>query len=104
MTQMIRKQVYIEPRHDDILKRLSRTRGATEAQIIRSAIDREAKSLKAGTGYHDTQAWADVRAFIRSLMGRGVVNGKRSWKREEIYADINPIAALHFTRKSNSSK
>jgi hypothetical protein len=60
MTQMIRKQVYIEPRHDDILKRLSRARGATEAQIIRSAIEREAKSLKAGAGYRDSQAWADV--------------------------------------------
>src|SRR5258707_12147176 len=37
---MIRKQVYIEPRHERMLKRRARQRGVTEAEIIREALDR----------------------------------------------------------------
>jgi len=33
----VRKQIYIEPNHRAILKRLSRERGVTEAESIRQA-------------------------------------------------------------------
>jgi hypothetical protein len=36
---MIRKQVYIEPRHKRMLKRRARQRGVTEGEIIREALD-----------------------------------------------------------------
>ena len=36
---MIRKQVYIEPHHERMLKRLASQRGVTEAEIIREALD-----------------------------------------------------------------
>ena len=36
---MIRKQVYIEPRHERMLKRRAKQRGVTEAEIIREALD-----------------------------------------------------------------
>jgi hypothetical protein len=37
---MIRKQVYLDVRHDRMLKRRARQRGVTEAEIIREALDR----------------------------------------------------------------
>jgi hypothetical protein len=36
---MIRKQVYIEARHERMLKRRARQRGVTESQIIREALE-----------------------------------------------------------------
>jgi hypothetical protein len=40
MVQMIRKQVYIHPWQQGILKRLARTDGVSEVEIIRRTIDR----------------------------------------------------------------
>jgi hypothetical protein len=37
---MIRKQVYLERRHDRKLKAIARRRGCTEAEVIREAIER----------------------------------------------------------------
>jgi hypothetical protein len=87
MAQMIRKQVYIEPRQDAVLKRLARTRGVTEAEIIRRAIDREAGAPATLAGQPDTEAWEEARAFIRSLIDRGPVPGGRRWSREELYEE-----------------
>jgi hypothetical protein len=39
---MIRKQVYIEPCQDALLRRLALVRGITEFEVIRQALDREA--------------------------------------------------------------
>lgn len=39
MTTTIRKQVYLESRQNAQIKRLAEERGATEAEIIRTAVD-----------------------------------------------------------------
>ena len=39
MPAMIRKQVYLDERHDRMLKRRATARGITEAEIIREALD-----------------------------------------------------------------
>lgn len=87
MAQMIRKQVYIEPGQDAVLKRLARTRGVTEAEVIRQAIEHEAGSGEAVPGQADPAAWEQARAFIRSLIEQGPVPGGRRWSREEIYEE-----------------
>ena len=43
---MIRKQLYIAPQQDKMLKRLARQTRKTEAEIIRDAIEEHARSLK----------------------------------------------------------
>ena len=98
MAQMIRKQVYIEPRQDAVLKRLARTRGVTEAEIIRQAIDREAGSAETAIGQPDVEAWEQARAFIRSLIDQGPVPGQRTWKREDLYEE----RLSRYGRKDNS--
>ena len=40
-TEMVRKQIYIHRRQQDLLRQLARQRGMSEAEIIRRAIDRE---------------------------------------------------------------
>ena len=43
---MIRKQIYIAPQQDKMLKRLARRTRKTQAEIIRDAIEEHARSLK----------------------------------------------------------
>jgi hypothetical protein len=40
-TDMVRKQIYIHRRQQDLLQQLARQRGMSESEIIRRAIDRE---------------------------------------------------------------
>lgn len=44
MEEMIRKQVYIEPRQERLLKERARRYRVTEADLIRQAIDRGARA------------------------------------------------------------
>jgi Arc/MetJ-type ribon-helix-helix transcriptional regulator len=39
-TQMVRKQIYLKPRQDRKVKAIAATRGTTEAEVIRDAVDR----------------------------------------------------------------
>jgi hypothetical protein len=63
---MVRKQVYIHARQDELLKRLSAESGTTEAEIIRHAID--LRGLLAAEPRRDPAAWQAERAFIESLI------------------------------------
>jgi hypothetical protein len=84
---MIRKQVYIEPWQDALLKRLARSRGMSEAEIIRQAIDREAGAPSAIPGKPDLEAWEEVRALIQAMVDQGPVAGKRRWNRDQLYGE-----------------
>jgi hypothetical protein len=83
MTRMVRKQVYIEPRQEALLKRLARETGTAEAEIIRQAIDRQTKALLFPR--RDLRAWQQERDFIRRLIEQGPVPGERRWRREDLY-------------------
>ena len=41
IAEMVRKQIYIEERYERLLKRISKARGVSEAELIRQAIERE---------------------------------------------------------------
>ncbi|HEY3232632.1 MAG TPA: ribbon-helix-helix domain-containing protein [Roseiflexaceae bacterium] len=66
MTAKIRKQVYIEPDQNAVIKRLSNESGMPEAEIIRQAIDQHVQALRAPK--RDLGAWEAERAFIMRLM------------------------------------
>lgn len=83
MAQMIRKQIYLEPRQNALLKRLARTSGFSEAELIRQAIDRQV--MAGHSGGRDPSAWARERAFIAQRLAAGPATGRRSWTREELY-------------------
>lgn len=79
---MVRKQVYIEPQQDVMLKRLAREGGMTEAGIVRQAIDLYGKGL---LFRRDLRAWDEERKFIQQLIQRGPAPAGRHWCREELY-------------------
>ncbi len=88
MVQMIRKQIYIEPRQEAILKRLARMRGVSEAELIRESIDRQASSGQLQSAQLDSAAWEEAYRFMVALHARGVLPEQgRKWNREEIYEE-----------------
>lgn len=83
MALKIRKQVYLDPGQETLLKHLASVTGLAEAEIIRQAIDNHAaRGLRL---QRDVHAWAAERAYIDGLVAQGPVAGKRNWRREELY-------------------
>lgn len=83
MSTKVRKQIYIEPEQEKLLKEISAETGMSEAEIIREAIDRHVAEM--GNPGHRQQAWARIEAFIAKRMEIGPVPGGRTWRREDIY-------------------
>lgn len=87
---MIRKQVYLDSRHDKQLKRQARERGVTEAEIIREALDTAAPGGMSRTRTVDPEAGRELLASLRALARRGRGRARRSlrsWTRESLYED-----------------
>ena len=83
MVHMIRKQVYITPLQDKLLKARARQLGVTEAELIRRGIDR---SLQDGVKpLPDPKALKEIESYIRARMRKGPLKGGRRWTREELY-------------------
>ena len=101
MGRMVRKQVYIAPEHEALLKRRAAELGVSEAELIRRGI--EAVARRPAPVQRDEQAWQEVMAYIqeraRSLPGEsqgglpvtdefeGPVrpDHERRWPRQEMY-------------------
>lgn len=79
---MVRKQVYIEERQEALLKRLSKTMGMPQSEIIREGIDR---AIQAGPAFRpDPQAVAKFRRDLKSLL-RDQRYRFRPWTRDMIH-------------------
>lgn len=78
MGRMIRKQVYIEPEQDELLKRRSKELGISEAALIRQAIDR--LGADGDESPSNRQAWEEELAFIEQRMQLRLPQTGRSWE------------------------
>jgi hypothetical protein len=85
MTTMVRKQVYIEPRQNTLLKQWAEETGKTEAEIFRQALDRWMTSEQQRR--EAEAAWEQVLAFAEEWAAKGPVPGGRTWTREELYEE-----------------
>ena len=83
MVAKVRKQIYIEPYQETILKRLANETGVSEAEIIRQAIDHQAQLLQYPA--QDLTVWKEEKLFIEQLIAQGEVSGGRAWQREDLY-------------------
>ena len=80
MRHMKRKQIYLEPEQDRRLRVLSRRQGKTASELIREGVNRVLDEPPLDRG-----AWERELAFIDSLIAKGPIKGKRTWKREDLY-------------------
>ncbi len=88
MATMVRKQIYIDKRQEKALKRAARSRGVSEAAVIRDAIDRQLHQGALGHVLSDAQAWERAHRFMLALHAQGpAANRPRRWTRDELYAE-----------------
>lgn len=86
MSQMVRKQIYIQKSQDERLKRVAEARGVSEAEIIRRALDNEIRQANVYRPLYDDEAMRRLVAFWGELDKRGPVAPRpRNWTREELY-------------------
>ncbi len=83
MATKVRKQVYIEPRQELLLKEIAQKTGISEAEIIRQAIDQHIAYT--GSPKNSLETWEKEKAFIESTRKRVALPGGRDWKREDLY-------------------
>jgi hypothetical protein len=87
MSEMIRKQIYIQKSQEARLKKIAESRGVSEAEIIRRALEVELRHAGYRSAYN-REAWERIRTFIFEMEKRGpVAPKKRDWKREDLYED-----------------
>jgi len=83
MATKIRKQIYIEPYQNTVLKQLTHVTSLSEAEFIRQAIDHHTQRFQYPK--RDIAAWEQERDFILDLIKQGPVSGGRRWQREDLY-------------------
>jgi hypothetical protein len=84
MTHMVRKQIYIEKRHERVLKQLSEAVGVSEAEIVRRAIEREAVDEKRRIEESDRSACEKIISFVKGRQGSSKKHAYK-WRRQDAY-------------------
>ena len=89
MSQMIRKQIYIHKRQDALLKKRARLRKASEAELIREAIEYAIIGNATPRPFRrDPEAWDRMQRFMLSRRTLATTFAQPyRWKREDAYAD-----------------
>ena len=87
MAQMIRKQIYIQKSQEERLKKIAETRGVSEAEIIRRALDVELKRVGFRLAYDDEAMKRLLQAMLDMDKKPPVPQRKRDWTREELYEE-----------------
>ena len=83
MPSKIRKQIYLDPQQESLLKSLSKQSGMSEAEMIRQALDLQLGFL--GQSQPDLNVWETELEFIESLQQRSPISGRRDWTRDELH-------------------
>ena len=85
---MIRKQIYLDHRHNEAVQKIARARGVSEAEVIREAIDAHG-GRQIRKSALDPKAWARALKLMRSMRALKSKAGvsRRKWNREELYED-----------------
>jgi hypothetical protein len=87
MAEMVRKQIYIEERHERLLKRISKARGVSEAELIRQAIERETVGGKPLLLAPDQAAWDEILRFVKNRKSPRFNGRPYRWNRLDAYED-----------------
>ncbi len=81
---MIRKQFYIEPRQDAMLKARARARGVTESAIVREALDLVFVETRVSTVLPERDGWETFKKLVAQVE----IDPNPPayiWNRDEIY-------------------
>lgn len=85
MSDMIRKQIYLQKRHQLFLKKMAHLRGVSEAEIIRQALDREESFSGQAQIPTDRLAWEEILRFVESRKAGAISGNPYKWNRDDAY-------------------
>ena len=87
MGKMVRKQIYIQDRQERLLRRIAESRGVSQAEVVRQAIEGQTAGHSSAAGTNPN-AWAQALDLMRSLHERTPSDQKTDgWSRGDLYAD-----------------
>ncbi|TMB99257.1 MAG: hypothetical protein E6J42_04115 [Chloroflexi bacterium] len=84
MARMIRKQIYIAPEQEKLLKQRSKESGLSEAALIREYI---AEGVHRRCAAERKKAWEEALAFMEERAKMKVPQTGRTWTRDELYEE-----------------
>jgi len=87
MAEMVRKQIYIQERHERLLKQISKARGVSGAELIRRAIERETVGEKSPLLSPDQAAWDKILRFAHSRKAPRPSARPYRWNRLDAYEE-----------------
>jgi hypothetical protein len=87
MGKMVRKRIYIQERQERLLKRISKARGVSEAELIRQAIERETIGGKPFLPVLDQAAWEKILSFIENRKSPRPSGRVYKWNRLDAYQE-----------------
>jgi hypothetical protein len=82
--KMIRKQIYIEPAQEELLKQRARESGLSEAALIREYID---EGVRRPSAAERKKAWEEALAVMEERAKMKVPQTGRTWTRDELYEE-----------------
>ncbi len=85
--EMVRKQIYIEERHERLFKRISKAHGVSEAELIRRAIERENVGGKPLLLTPDQAARDEILCFVKNRKSLRPIGRPYRWSRLDAYED-----------------
>ncbi|MCG3140943.1 MAG: hypothetical protein HDKAJFGB_02091 [Anaerolineae bacterium] len=86
METMVRKQIYLRKRQDQLLKRQAKLRGISEAEFLRQALDQVLMLHGAPRLPGDPDAFAKFEKFI-TRRRKGIAGAPYRWKRDDAYEE-----------------
>ncbi len=87
MSDMVRKQIYIHKRQDDLIKRLADARGVSEAEVIRNAIEKEMHGTQNLPVSLSNSALDEFIQLALSKRAAAIKSEAYRWNRDEIYEE-----------------
>jgi len=85
MSTKVRKQIYLERRHEQAIKREAKARGMSEAEVIRQRLDREESGEPRGGD--DISAVDSFLNAARRWSSKPASSRQWRWNRDELYEE-----------------
>ena len=84
---MIRKQIYLPRRQNQLIKRLAKQRGISEAEVIRQALE-HTENTHTYPVHENAVGWGEILRFVKERQAMYAGQGKPvQWNRQDLYEE-----------------
>jgi malic enzyme len=85
MSDMVRKQIYLNKRQISAVQRKAALLGINESEVIRQAIERDMHSGGVIIPQADPSAWTEIEAFLAAHAGEPLAGEPYQFNRDALY-------------------